>query len=161
GYEALALTDRDNLYLAIRFDRCARAEGLTPLLGAELTFAPDRPPAAATALLLPLDRRGFANLCRLLTLRHLEPRFDATGALVERLAPDACAARESWLAAPAVRVWRIRATCAGAGVPEAADMALANNAALAERCRLTLELGTPIFPHAPVPPGESGPGYLL
>src|SRR5262245_47923025 len=77
GYGALALTDRDNLYLAIRFDQRARAEGLTPLLGAELTFAPH------AALLLPLDRRGYANLCRLLTLRHLDPAFDAVASLAE------------------------------------------------------------------------------
>ena len=31
GYGTLALTDRDNLYLAIRFYQRARAEGLTPL----------------------------------------------------------------------------------------------------------------------------------
>jgi DNA polymerase III alpha subunit len=42
GYRALALTDRDNLYLAIRFYRAARAEGLAPLLGAELTTRPAR-----------------------------------------------------------------------------------------------------------------------
>jgi DNA polymerase III alpha subunit len=29
GYHALALTDRDNLYLAIRFYQLARAEGFT------------------------------------------------------------------------------------------------------------------------------------
>ena len=54
----------------------------------------------------------------------------------------------------------MRATCAAAGVPEAADEALANNAALAARCRLELELGVPIFPRAPLPEGESGPGWL-
>jgi len=261
GYEALALTDRDNLYLAIRFFQRARAEGLTPILGAELTFPPH------AALLLPLDRRGYSNLCRLLTLRHLDARFDAiamlaelwrglhvivespglaaslqaagvpaargvagplsggfamqgeatggglwlgvrglpserprlgervaaarrlgvplvatgdsvmlapaehpahraavaaaAGELIERLTPDACCAHEAWLASPGEWERRVRATCGGAGVPEAAGEALANNAALAERCRLTLELGTPIFPHAPVPEGETGPGYLL
>ena len=35
GYDALALTDRDNLYLALTFYRAARAEGLAPLLGAD------------------------------------------------------------------------------------------------------------------------------
>src|SRR5262245_48357825 len=262
GYGALALTDRDNLYLAIRFERRARSEGLVPLLGAELTFVPgDAGAPAGGALLLPLDRRGYANLCRLLTLRHLDPRFDASvslaelwrglhvivespgvaasllaagvpaasgaaesasrpldhgggvwlgvrglpterprlaeraaaarrldvplvatgdcvmlepgdhaahraavaaaaGELIERLAPGACAAREAWLASPAEWTRRIRATCGGAGVPEVADLALANNAALAARCRLQLELGVPIFPHAPVPAGESGAGYL-
>src|SRR5881409_3999658 len=69
GLPALALTDRDNLYLAIRFWKAARAEGLKPLLGAELTHA------GQAALLLPLDRRGWANLCRLITLRQLDPAF--------------------------------------------------------------------------------------
>src|SRR5262245_41914266 len=77
GYGALALADRDNLYLAIRFYQRARAEGLTPLLGAELTFPPQ------AALLLPLDRRGYANLCRLLTLKRLDPGFDPIVALSE------------------------------------------------------------------------------
>src|SRR5262252_8386017 len=53
GYRALALTDRDNLYLSVRFYQRARAEGLSPLLGAELTSP------AGHALLLPVDRRGF------------------------------------------------------------------------------------------------------
>src|SRR5213594_832986 len=75
GYGALALTDRDNLYVAIRFYGRARAEGLAPLLGAELSFPPH------AALLLALDRRGYANLCRLLTQRHLDADFDGVAAL--------------------------------------------------------------------------------
>ena len=70
GYGALALTDRDNLYLAVRFYRAARAEGLTPLLGAEVTAGPAA--GEPGALLLPLDRRGYANLCRILSARHLD-----------------------------------------------------------------------------------------
>src|SRR5262252_3139774 len=77
GCDALALTDRDNLYLAIRFLQHARAHGLRPLTGAELTSS------AGAVLLLALDRRGYANLCRLLTLRHLEPRFDLISGLAE------------------------------------------------------------------------------
>ena len=259
GYRALALTDRDNLYLAIRFWQQARAHGLTPLPGAELTHG------AHAALLLPLDRRGWANLCRLLTLRQLDQRFDlvarlaelhdglhvivespglaasligagvpaahgcptgagtpgvtrghggglwfgvrglphertrlaerasasrflgvpmvatgdvvmlvatdhdahrvavtaAAGELLERMPPGSFAARDAWLASPAEWARRVRATCSGAGLPELADLALANNQALVSRARLELELGTPIFPNAPVPDGESGPGYLL
>ena len=75
GYTTLALTDRDNLYLAVRFYQVARAHGLKPLLGAELTHGPH------SALLLPLDRRGYANLCRLITLRHLDPAFDLASAI--------------------------------------------------------------------------------
>jgi DNA-directed DNA polymerase III PolC len=55
----------------------------------------------------------------------------------------------------------VRAVCAGAGVPEAADIALAGNRALAERLRLELDLGVPIFPHAPLPEGENGSAWLL
>src|SRR5437773_2665526 len=167
GYGALALTDRDNLYLAIRFYQKARAEGLTPLLGAELGAAPHG------ALLLPLDRRGYANLCRLLTLRHLDPAFDPVSALGElwrglHVIVEAPGLAASLLAAgvPAARGVAGAPGAAvppggGGGVPEAADEALTNNAALVARCRLTLELGTPIFPHAPVPAGETGPGYLM
>ncbi len=265
GYRALALTDRDNLYLAIRFWQRARAEGLVPLLGAELTAGPH------SALLLPLDRRGYANLCRLLTRRHLEPDFDlvaalgelsaglhvivespglaasllaagvrvaagerpgrspapaagaspgglwlgvrgisrerirlgeraaaarrldlplvatgdvlllsrddhethrvavtaAAGELLERMPPTAFSADDAVLSPPEEWARRVQAVCRAAGVPEATPAALANNAALVERCRLELELGMPIFPHAPARApggaacGETGPGYLL
>ncbi|MEO5988142.1 MAG: DNA polymerase III subunit alpha, partial [Candidatus Eisenbacteria bacterium] len=92
GHTALALTDRDNLYLAVRFLEAAKAAGITPLPGAELT-APRTPPPPGVAarhgalssrvLLLPFDRRGWANLCALITARHLEPRFDLVRALGE------------------------------------------------------------------------------
>jgi DNA-directed DNA polymerase III PolC len=258
GYRALALTDRDNLYLSVRFYQRARAEGLTPLLGAELTS-----PAGGGALLLPVDRRGFGNLGRLLTDRHLDPAFDlvtalaahaaglqvivespglaasllaagvrpaagevpgrapepraapgglwlgvrgiarervriaerlaaarrlaippvatgdvllivpgdhdthraavtaAAGELLDRMQPAAFEADDAVLAAPEEWVRRVQGVFRAASAPEAARAALANNEALVERCRLELELGTPIFPHAPLPEGETGPGYLL
>jgi DNA-directed DNA polymerase III PolC len=256
GYTRMALTDRDNLYLAIRFDRAARAQGIRPILGAELGSG------GRTILLLALDRLGYARLCELLTARHLDPAFDpvaalgrganglhvvvesaglaasllqagvraargaaeterhgaagagglwlgvrglaserralaeraraaqwlqipvvatgdctmlaatdheahrvavttAAGELLERMPSARFCAPEAWLAAPADGERRVRAICAGAGLPHLADAALANNVALAERCRLELELGTPIFPRAPVPEGETGSGYLL
>ena len=85
GFAALALTDRDNLYLAIRFERLARAEGLRPLLGCMLTSG------AHEAILLPLDRRGYAHLCELITRRRLEPDFDLVSAFAGRRTwPPAC-----------------------------------------------------------------------
>ena len=77
GYRALALTDRDNLYLAIRFLKHAAANGLRALPGAELTHG------RSSVLLLPLDRRGWANLCALLSARHLDPNFDLPVAIGE------------------------------------------------------------------------------
>ncbi|MCC6349103.1 MAG: DNA polymerase III subunit alpha [Candidatus Eisenbacteria bacterium] len=256
GYRALALTDRDNLYLAVRFLQHAAANGLRALPGAELTHG------RAAVLLLPLDRRGWANLCALLTARHLDPAFDlavavgelhaglhvvaespalaaallaagvpaAAGAtaparegrtparpvdgrrgglwlgvrglpferprlrerllaarelgvpavatgdvlllspadheahrvavtvaaneLLERMPPGSFGAREAWLASPAEWVRRVRAVCAGAGCADAAGVLLANNEALAERCRCAIEMGVPIFPRAPRRPGD-------
>ncbi len=80
GHDALALTDRDNLYLAVRFlQACAKAP-LRALPGAELTHE------RSAALLLAADRRGWANLCALLTARRLDPAFDLVRALGERAA---------------------------------------------------------------------------
>ena len=39
GYTALALTDCNGLYGAIRFWRAARAQGIQPLIGAEVVLA--------------------------------------------------------------------------------------------------------------------------
>jgi DNA-directed DNA polymerase III PolC len=116
GYESLALTDRDNLYLAIRFYRAARAEGLRPLLGAELTHG------AHAALLIPLDRRGWSHLCALLTRRHLDPAFDLVAALAERHAGLHVIVESPGLAAALL----------AAGVPAAARVAGAGATARAE-----------------------------
>ncbi|HTO90034.1 MAG TPA: DNA polymerase III subunit alpha [Candidatus Sulfotelmatobacter sp.] len=270
GYDSLALTDRDNLYLAIRFWRAAHTEGLKPLLGVELSARAAQGArggaAAGTgpgALLLAIDRRGYANLCALITARMLDPEFDlvaglaqfhaglhlivespglaaslqaagvpaafgaapagpgsgprprdgglwlgirglpaertrlaerldaaialgiplvatgdvvaieprdhelhaiavtaAAGELRERMPPAAFAAREAWLASPLEWTRRVRAVCGAAGRPEAATAALANNVALVARCRLELELGTPILPRAPLPDGMTGTAHL-
>jgi len=271
-YRALALADRDNLYVAIRFWRTAKAEGLAPILGVELSerdvqdvrvpraaasARTPAPPRAASALLLAIDRRGYANLCALITARRLDPAFDlvaalpahhaglhvivestglastllragipaafgddgprprdgglwigvrgipaertrlaarldaarvlgvpivatgdvvmldprdhevhatavtaAAGELRERMPPGSFAAKEAWLAPPLDWVRRVRAVCAAAARPEAAATALAHNVALVARCRLELELGTPILPRAPLPEGVTGPAHL-
>ncbi len=70
GYHALALADRDGLYGAPRFFRSARKTGtLRPLVGAEITLAPGEgeTSAAPPLLLLVESRKGYRNLCRLVT----------------------------------------------------------------------------------------------
>jgi error-prone DNA polymerase len=67
GYEALALTDHDGLHGAMEFARCARAWGLRPITGAEVTLADGH-----HLTLLCETQRGYANLCRLLTRAHLD-----------------------------------------------------------------------------------------
>jgi error-prone DNA polymerase len=67
GYEALALTDHDGLHGAMEFAQCARAWGLRPITGAEVTLANGH-----HLTLLCETQRGYANLCRLLTQAHLD-----------------------------------------------------------------------------------------
>jgi error-prone DNA polymerase len=81
GMTALALTDIDGLYGAVRFWEIARAAGLQPILGAELTAAGANRQAGERATLLAADRSGYTSLCRLLTRRHREPVFSPAEAL--------------------------------------------------------------------------------
>ena len=76
GYERLALTDTDNLYGLWPFLHACREEGLTPIVGAEITD----PRNNKRAVCLVKNTGGYANLCRLITRRHRDPAFDlATG----------------------------------------------------------------------------------
>ena len=70
GSSAIALTDTNGLYGAIRFVEQAKHRGLRPILGAELTTDQHR------AVLLAKTPNGYANLCRLLSERHSNPSFN-------------------------------------------------------------------------------------
>jgi error-prone DNA polymerase len=71
GYEALALTDHDNLCGAMELAQAAKALGLRALHGAELTLDDGR-----HLTLLVEDERGWRNLCRLVTRAHACTRGD-------------------------------------------------------------------------------------
>jgi error-prone DNA polymerase len=75
GYEALALTDHDGVYGSLEFAHAAKAFGIRPITGAEITLD-----GGAHVTLLVESRRGYANLCRLLTASHAGTRSDAVGA---------------------------------------------------------------------------------
>ena len=62
GYPALALTDHDNLCGAMEFSRIANSIGVKPITGAEVTLAD-----GSHLTLLARTRRGYSNLCNLLT----------------------------------------------------------------------------------------------
>jgi error-prone DNA polymerase len=66
GLAALALTDHDGLYGAVKFFQSARYYGLEPLLGAEMTLE-----GGAHLLLLARGKTGYASLCRLVSLSQL------------------------------------------------------------------------------------------
>jgi DNA polymerase-3 subunit alpha/error-prone DNA polymerase len=68
GYDRLALTDTDNLYGLWPFLAACRREGVTPIVGAEITD----PGSRRRAVCLVETDTGYRNLCRLLTRRHLQ-----------------------------------------------------------------------------------------
>ena len=72
GYTALALTDHDNLCAALPFAHAAAAAGLHAITGCELTVAVDDD--LRHLILLVEDRRGYTNLCRLITAAHAGTR---------------------------------------------------------------------------------------
>ena len=79
GMPAVALTDLNNMFGAVRFYRAALDAGVKPILGADLHLAPDSPAgpadspdsAAGRLTLLCRDAAGYRNLMRLLTRMHL------------------------------------------------------------------------------------------
>jgi error-prone DNA polymerase len=69
GYEALALTDHDGIYGSLELAHAAKAFGVRPITGAEVTVE-----GGAHVTLLVETAEGYANLCRLLTEAHAETR---------------------------------------------------------------------------------------
>src|SRR5919201_1048327 len=69
GYEALALTDHNGVFGSLEFAYAAKAFGVRPITGAEVTLAD-----GSHATLLVETPEGYANLCRLLTAAHAETR---------------------------------------------------------------------------------------
>src|SRR4249919_351108 len=69
GYEALALTDHDGVYGSLEFAHAARALGVRPITGAEVTLTD-----GSHVTLLVESAQGYANLCRLLTAAHAGTR---------------------------------------------------------------------------------------
>ncbi|MGD9117111.1 MAG: DNA polymerase III subunit alpha, partial [Dehalococcoidia bacterium] len=65
GYRALAITDHDNLCGAMRFAQLARSLEMKGITGAEITMKD-----GFHLTLLAKDRKGYGNLCRLITAAH-------------------------------------------------------------------------------------------
>ncbi len=78
GYRRLALTDTDNLHGLWPFLAACREEGITPIVGAEITD----PRTPRRAVCLVKDDAGYRHLCRLITRRHMAADdFDLAAAL--------------------------------------------------------------------------------
>ena len=136
GMRALALTDRDGLYGAVKHAVACAEAGIATILGADLALAGDtagrmlnsqaparlRSEDAARVTLLASGRRGWASLCRLVSAAHqagargaplITPGLVAEHAegLIVLLGPGsdvgrAISARRPDLAAAALAGWR-------------------------------------------------------
>ncbi|WP_086010834.1 error-prone DNA polymerase [Sciscionella marina] len=96
GLDAIAVTDHDGMYAAVRVAEAARACGIRTVYGAELTLdagAPEGEPDPGGRHLLVLARglEGYRRLCRVLSTAHLrgegkrQPRYEVDE-VVEELA---------------------------------------------------------------------------
>jgi DNA polymerase-3 subunit alpha len=94
GQPALAITDLNNLFGAVKFYKAARGAGVKPLLGAEVAlggFTDETPgampgshqPAAPRVILLVQDKQGYLNLSELLA-RAWTRNDGRAGAVVQR-----------------------------------------------------------------------------
>src|SRR5947209_3140875 len=66
GQDALALTDTNGLYGAVRFWNAARERGIKPIFGAELRLVDADP-----VTVLAMDRSGWTSLCRIVSAAQL------------------------------------------------------------------------------------------
>jgi len=81
GMGALAVTDTNGLYGALPFYRACRAHGIKPILGTEIVCEARPGGRPHSAVLLARDRDGYAQLCRIITARHLSKNFDLAAAI--------------------------------------------------------------------------------
>ncbi len=71
GYDAFALTDHDGVYGSLEFAYAAKHLGLRAITGAEVTLG-----GGSHVTLLCESRRGYENLCRILTDTHARTRVE-------------------------------------------------------------------------------------
>lgn len=85
GMPALALTDHNAVYGAVRFLRAARTQGLQAVLGAELTLCEDGDPDQTHHLTVLVENQaGWHNLCYLISrAQHSAPKGAAALPLSE------------------------------------------------------------------------------
>ena len=138
GMPAVALTDLNNMFGAVRFYRAALRAGVKPILGADLRLAPGAPGGAPGRLtLLCRNPEGYRRLLRLVSRMHLE--MEAHGAPL--LEPQ-------WLTAEALQgLFGLMALESPASGPQSLaehDRVLALRGAMGERLFLEVSrLGRP------------------
>ena len=84
---AVAVTDRSNLFAMVKFYKAAIAQGVKPIIGADLWVeAIGARSGRAPLVLLCQNQQGYSNLTRLITLAYVEGQVDGRPVV-----------RQSWL----------------------------------------------------------------
>ena len=84
---AVAVTDRSNLFAMVKFYKAAIAQGVKPIIGADLWVeAIGTRSGRAPLVLLCRNQQGYSNLTRLMTLAYVEGQVDGRPVV-----------RQSWL----------------------------------------------------------------
>ncbi|MDR0233664.1 MAG: DNA polymerase III subunit alpha [Zoogloeaceae bacterium] len=74
GMPALAITDLMNLFALVKFYKGAQGKGLKPIVGVDCWITnPNNPDHPGRLLLLVRNRKGYRQLCELLTRAHTDP----------------------------------------------------------------------------------------
>src|SRR5881296_1520611 len=84
GMDALALTDTNGLYGAVRFANAAQDRGVRPIFGAELQLLD-----AGHIVLIARDRQGWTSLCRTISAAQLAGEKTKPKATFDLLAENA------------------------------------------------------------------------
>jgi len=184
GCEALALTDKDNLYGAIEFYKECKKQGLKPIIGLDAHVGDGK-----RTLLYAENYKGYQNLLALVTKAHFASPQNPTiteemlaehsvGVIQLDPADTSIALQEVYYLDPQDRrAWET--LCAiGTGVPDdqgdmngeekdysflsAEEMskkfkpaALQKTLEIAARCNVELKLGTWVFPDYTIPKGSN------
>src|SRR3954471_21979297 len=82
GYSALALTDHNGVFGSMEHAQAAQALGLQAIHGAEVDVTDRASEDARHLTLLVEDRRGWRNLCHLLTRAHAHTRAAGGGRII-------------------------------------------------------------------------------
>ncbi|HIM58957.1 MAG TPA: DNA polymerase III subunit alpha [Gammaproteobacteria bacterium] len=84
GMSAITLTDNSNLFAAVKLYKAAKADGIKPIFGAEITLKRDD--QNASLLLLCQNHEGYLNLSELISLSYLQGQtVDSVSITVEQL----------------------------------------------------------------------------
>lgn len=75
GMAAVAMTDRCNIYAAVKFFKSAVQHGIKPIVGVDLPIlGADQQGRTHRLTLLTMNRNGYRNLCELVTEAYLTQR---------------------------------------------------------------------------------------